>query len=113
LQGFDRVLQVDGYTGYNRVKDRPDSYPIELAYCWEHARRKLFELTIINVAPIAEEGLKQIMAFYRIERKSRECPLMSAVPSAKRKPNRAWKPLSNCCPTTVRKYQQNPQQGWR
>ena len=61
------MLQVDGYTGYNRVKDGRDNTPIELAYCWAHARRKLFELTINNVAPIAEEGLKQIKAFYRIE----------------------------------------------
>ncbi len=60
-------MQVDGYTGYNRVKDRRDNAPIELAYCWAHARRKLFELTINNVAPIAEEGIKQIKAFYRIE----------------------------------------------
>lgn len=67
LQGFGGVLQVDGYTGYNRVKDRRDNAPIELAYCWAHARRKLFELTINNVAPIAEEGIKQIKAFYRIE----------------------------------------------
>lgn len=67
LQGFEGVLQVDGYTGYNRVKDRRDNGPIELAYCWAHARRKLFELTINNVAPIAEEGIKQIKAFYRIE----------------------------------------------
>jgi len=67
LQGLDGVLQVDGYTGYNRVKDRHDNAPIELAYCWAHARRKLFELTINNVAPIAEDGIKQIKAFYRIE----------------------------------------------
>ena len=67
LQGFGGVLQVDGYTRYNRVKDGRDNTPIELAYCWAHARRKLFELTINNVAPIAEEGLKQIKAFYRIE----------------------------------------------
>lgn len=67
LQGFEGVLQVDGYTGYNRVKDRRDSEPIELAYCWAHARRKLFDLTVHNVAPIAEEGIKQIKAFYRIE----------------------------------------------
>ena len=51
LQGFGGVLQVDGYTGYNRVKDGRDNTPIELAYCWAHARRKLFELTINNVAP--------------------------------------------------------------
>ncbi|PRY74401.1 transposase IS66 family protein, partial [Yoonia maritima] len=31
-------------------------------YCWAHARRKLYELTHNNVAPIAEEGLKQIAA---------------------------------------------------
>ncbi len=67
MQGFGGVLQVDGYTGYNRVKDGRDNAPIELAYCWAHARRKLFELTVNNVAPIAEEGLKQIKTFYRIE----------------------------------------------
>ncbi|MDB9857096.1 IS66 family transposase [Amylibacter sp.] len=67
LQGFEGVLQVDGYTGYNRVKDRSVGAPVELAYCWAHARRKLFELTINNVAPIVEEGIKQIKAFYRIE----------------------------------------------
>lgn len=49
------------------MKDRRDNAPIELAYCWAHARRKLFELTINNVAPIAEEGINKIKAFYRIE----------------------------------------------
>ena len=45
--------------------------PIQLAYCWAHARRKLFDLTHHNVAPIAEEGLKQIAALYRIEKQAR------------------------------------------
>ena len=67
LQGFEGVLQVDGYAGYNRVLDLRDNAPIQLAYCWAHARRKLYELTHHNVAPIAEEGLKQIAALYRIE----------------------------------------------
>ncbi len=67
VQGFDGVLQVDGYAGYNRVLDPRDNDPIQLAYCWAHARRKLYELTHHNVAPIAEEGLKQIAALYRIE----------------------------------------------
>ena len=61
------MLQVDGYTGYNRVKDGRDNTPIELAYCWAHARRKLFELTTNNAAPIAGEGLKRIKALYFIE----------------------------------------------
>uniref|UniRef100_UPI00404705ED IS66 family transposase n=2 Tax=Yoonia sp. TaxID=2212373 RepID=UPI00404705ED len=71
LQGFAGVLQVDGYAGYNRVLDLRDNAPIQLAYCWAHARRKLFDLTHHNVAPIAEEGLKQIAALYRIEAQAR------------------------------------------
>ena len=51
--------------------DLRDNAPIQLAYCWAHARRKLYELTENNVAPIAEAGLKQIAALYRIESKVR------------------------------------------
>ena len=71
LQGFGGILQVDGYAGYNRVLDPRDNDPIQLAYCWAHARRKLYELTHNNVAPIAEEGLKQIAALYQIEGQAR------------------------------------------
>ena len=71
LQGFSGILQVDGYAGYNRVLDLRDNQPIQLAYCWAHAHRKLYELTHNNVAPIAEEGLKQIAALYRIEAQAR------------------------------------------
>ena len=71
LQGFEGILQVDGYVGYNRVLDLWDNAPIQLAYCWAHARRKLYDLTHHNVAPIAEEGLKQIAALYRIEAQAR------------------------------------------
>ena len=71
LQGFTGILQVDGYAGYNRVLDLRDNQPIGLAYCWAHARRKLYELTYNNVAPIAEEGLKQIATLYRIEAQAR------------------------------------------
>jgi hypothetical protein len=74
LQGFEGVLQIDGYAGYNRVLDPRDNAPIQLAYCWAHARRKLYELTENNVAPIAEAGLKQIATLYRIESKARGLP---------------------------------------
>ena len=67
LQGFEGILQVDGYTGYNRVLDPNSNGNIALAYCWAHARRKLHELTQNNTAPIAQEGLLQINAFYAIE----------------------------------------------
>lgn len=71
LQGFSGILQVDGYAGYNRVLDPRNNEPIGLVYCCAHARRKLYELTENNVAPIAEAGLRQIAALYRIESKAR------------------------------------------
>lgn len=57
---------LDGYAGYNRLLQRPDQ-GIQLAYCWAHARRKLHEVAQNATAPIAEEGLRQIAALYRIE----------------------------------------------
>ena len=71
LQGFNGILQVDGYTGYNSVLDPKTNGDIRLAYCWAHARRKLYELTQHSSAPIANEGLKQINALYRIEKQIR------------------------------------------
>ena len=67
LQGFDGILQVDGYAGYNRLLDRQKNGDIQLAYCWAHARRKLYDVAKASTAPIAQEGLKQIAALYRIE----------------------------------------------
>ena len=68
LQGFTGILQVDGYTGYNRLiqPDRPGP-AIQLAYCWAHARRKLIEVARNSTAPIAEDGLKRIAELYKIE----------------------------------------------
>ena len=68
MQGFTGILQVDGYAGYNRLI-QPDRAgpPIQLAYCWAHARRKLFEVARNSTAPIAEDGLKRIAELYKIE----------------------------------------------
>ena len=67
LQDFSGVLQVDGYAGYNRLLKRP-AKDVALAYCWAHARRKLHDVTQSGAAPIAQEGLVQIQALYRIEK---------------------------------------------
>jgi len=67
LSGFTGILQVDGYAGYNRLLKRADQ-GIELAYCWAHARRKLYEVAQNAPAPIAEEGLRQIATLYQIEK---------------------------------------------
>ena len=68
LQGFTGILQVDGYAGYNRLIQPDRAGPaIQLAYCWAHARRKLFEVAKNSTAPIAQDGLKRIAELYKIE----------------------------------------------
>lgn len=68
LDGFGGILQVDGYAGYNRLtKSSRQGPPIQLACCWAHARRKLYDVAKNSTAPIAEEGLKRIAELYRIE----------------------------------------------
>ena len=68
LKDFTGVLQVDGYTGYNRLIHPERTGPaIQLAYCWAHARRKLYEVARNSTAPIAEDGLKRIAELYKIE----------------------------------------------
>jgi hypothetical protein len=73
LKGFSGILQVDGYAGYNRLLKRTDDN-VALGYCWAHVRRKLHEVAQSGTAPIAEDGLKQITALYRIEKDIRGLP---------------------------------------
>ncbi len=68
LKGFNGILQVDGYAGYNRLVAPDRVGPnIQLAYCWAHARRKLIEITRTGSSPIAEDGVKRISELYKIE----------------------------------------------
>jgi transposase len=67
LKNFSGILQVDGYAGHNRLLKRP-AQDVTLAYCWAHARRKLHDVAQSGAAPIAQEGLAQIQALYRIEK---------------------------------------------
>ncbi len=66
--GFNGVLQVDGYDGYNRFADaaRPGG-AIDLAYCWSHFRRRFYDLAKGGNAPIASATLGKIGALYGIE----------------------------------------------
>lgn len=70
LIGFDGTLQIDGYTGYNRLTkpSRKGGDPITVAYCWAHARRKLKEVFDRDGSEIAAEGLRQIAEIYAIEK---------------------------------------------
>jgi hypothetical protein len=60
LTGFDGILQLDGYQGYNRLTrpSRKGGAPIRVAHCWAHARRKLKEVFDRDGSEIAAEGLR-------------------------------------------------------
>lgn len=65
LDGFEGILQVDGYAGYTRlVRTRKG---VRLAHCWFHARRKLREVFDTTGSKAAAEGLRRIAEFYAIE----------------------------------------------
>jgi len=69
LTGFDGILQLDGYQGYNRLTrpSRKGGTPIRVAHCWAHARRKLKEVFDRDGSEIAAEGLRRIAEFYAVE----------------------------------------------
>ena len=73
LNGFDGILQVDGYAGYNRLTQpgRRGGAPIQLAYCWAHCRRRRREIYDSSGSEIAAEGLRRIAELYAIEAESR------------------------------------------
>ena len=69
LRGFDGILQVDGYTGYDALAgpNRVNGKPVTLAYCWAHARRKLHDIYQKDGSEIAAEGLRRIAQIYKVE----------------------------------------------
>lgn len=69
LSGFDGILQIDGYQGYNRLTkpSRKGGSPVQVAHCWAHGRRKLKEIFDRDGSGIAAEGLRRIAEFYAVE----------------------------------------------
>ena len=69
LRGFEGVLQVDGYAGYDVLGEprRVGGAPLTLAYCWAHARRKLHDIYQKDGSEIAADGLRRIAQIYNIE----------------------------------------------
>ena len=70
LTGFNGILQIDGYPGYNRLTrpSRKGGDPVIVAHCWSHARRKLKEVFDRDGSEIAAEGLRRIAELYAIEK---------------------------------------------
>ena len=75
LDGFEGVLQVDGYAGYNPLTAaaRPGG-PVKLAFCWAHVRRKFYELHVAGHQPIATEALTRLKKLYEVEADVRGLP---------------------------------------
>jgi len=73
LKGFEGVLQVDGYTGYNRLADgrRAEGGRVQLAFCWAHARRKLIDARPAAGSSFVDEALNRIAELYVIEKEVR------------------------------------------
>ena len=67
LAEFAGVLQVDGYTGFNRLLEERPAGAVALAFCWAHVRRKFFDFHHATGSPIAAEALRRIAELYQIE----------------------------------------------
>jgi hypothetical protein len=65
LAGFQGILQADAYSGYDALYR--DGNIVEAA-CWAHARRKYYDLFVLERSPIAGEAIARIAALYAIER---------------------------------------------
>jgi transposase len=65
LRGYRGILQADAYSGFAQLY--ADGQIVEAA-CWAHARRKFYDLYVVDRSPIATEALQRIAALYAIER---------------------------------------------
>jgi transposase len=74
LAEFAGVLQVDGYSGFNRLAGDHPKGTVTLAFCWAHARRKFYDFHEATGSPIAGEALRRIAEIYAIEARIRGLP---------------------------------------
>lgn len=68
LGGYCGILQVDGYTAYNKLtrKDGGNSGP-QLAGCWAHSRRKFYELHVAGISEVATLTLELMAKLWENE----------------------------------------------
>lgn len=68
LATFKGILQVDGYTGFERLTRNGT---VALAACWAHVRRKFYDVQEATGSPIAGEALRKIAELYALEERIR------------------------------------------
>jgi hypothetical protein len=90
LRSFTGILQADAYSGFAPLY--ADGRIVEAA-CWAHARRKYYDVYVMDRSPTAHEALGRIGELYTIEReirgqapkdrlaarRSRSAPLLEAL----------------------------------
>ena len=69
LERFSGTAQIDGYSGYNRLRrpDRPDG-SLTLAACWAHARRGLKD--VFASGSVDRQGRSRVARLYESGRRS-------------------------------------------
>jgi transposase len=67
-EGYRGILQVDGYTAYNRLA-RPDrgNDAVTLAGCWSHIRRRFYELHVSDSAKVATVTIERMTGLWDVE----------------------------------------------
>jgi hypothetical protein len=68
LRSFTGILQADAYSGFAPLY--ADGRIVEAA-CWAHARRKYYDVYVMDRSPTAHEALERIGELYAIEREIR------------------------------------------
>ncbi len=68
LAGYRGLLQVDGYTAYQRL-ERPDGRGngVQLAGCWAHVRRKFFDLHANGESRLATATVERMTTLWALE----------------------------------------------
>jgi hypothetical protein len=70
-ENFAGIVMSDGYDAYRSYAAcNPE---VTLALCWDHARRKFFEIS--ELEPLAKEAVDRIGYFYKVERDIKELGL--------------------------------------
>jgi len=68
LRSFAGILQADAYSGFTPLY--ADGRIVEAA-CWAHARRKYYDVYMMDRSPIAAQALQRIGELYALEREIR------------------------------------------
>jgi transposase len=70
LEKFAGILQTDGYSGYNELRDKTNIVPLG---CWAHCRRKFAEVVKVTAKKgVAFQFIELIGKLYQIESKAKE-----------------------------------------